>query len=97
MLVEENLYMKAILIVLVDKVDDDFDHGVLFLGSAFGDHQGEGDEGVVGNALGAVLIIKDAITVEKPQEQCGGNAFVAVAEGVILGNEIQEHGCLLLD
>lgn len=38
MLVEENLYMKAILIVLVDKVDDDFDHGVLFFGAAFGDH-----------------------------------------------------------
>lgn len=58
--------MKAILIVLVDKVDDDFDHCVLFFGAAFGDHEGEGDEGVVGDALGTVLIIKDAIAVEEP-------------------------------
>lgn len=68
MLVEENLYMKAILIVLVDKIDDDFDHCVLFFGTAFGNHQGEGDEGIVGDALGAILIIKDAVTVKKPQE-----------------------------
>lgn len=88
--------MKAILIVLVDKVDDDFDHCVLFFGAAFGNHEGEGYEGVVGDALGAVFIVKDAVAVEEPQEQCGGNAFVAVAEGVILSNEIQEHGCLFL-
>lgn len=60
--------MKAILIVLVDEVDDDFDHGVFFFGAAFSYHEGEGDEGVVGDALGAVLIIKDAVTVEEPQE-----------------------------
>lgn len=80
--------MKAILIVLVDEVDDDFDHCVLFLGAAFGDHKGEGNKGVVGDALGAVLIIKDAVAIEEPEEQCGGNAFVAVAEGVVLSNEI---------
>lgn len=27
------------LVVLVDEVDNDFDHGVLFLGAAFGDYQ----------------------------------------------------------
>lgn len=27
-------------IVLVDKIDDDFDHCVLFFGAAFGNHQG---------------------------------------------------------
>lgn len=89
--------MKAILIILVDQVNDNFDHGVLFFGTAFGNHQGEGDKGVVGDALGAVLIIKDAVAIEEPQKQSGSNAFVAVAEGMVLGNEIQEHGCLLLD
>lgn len=68
MLVEENLYMKAILIILIDQVNDDFDHCVLFFGATFGNHQGEGDEGIVGDALGANLIIKDAVTVKKPQE-----------------------------
>ena len=53
---------------------------VSFFGAAFGNHQGEGNKGVVGNTLGAVLIIKDAVAIEEPQEQCGGNAFVAVAE-----------------
>ena len=85
------------LIFLINKIDDDFDHCVFFFGAAFGDHEGEGNEGVVGDALGSVLIIKDAVAIEEPQEQCGGNAFVTVAEGVVLGNEIQEHGCLFLN
>lgn len=82
------------LVVFVNQVDDNFDHCVLFFGAAFGDHEGEGDEGVVGDALGTVLIIQDTVAVEEPEEQCGGNAFVAVAEGVVLSNEIQEHGGL---
>ena len=55
-------------IVLVDEVDDDFNHGILFLGATFGNHQGEGNECVVGNALGAVSVIENAVAVEKPQE-----------------------------
>lgn len=53
-------------VVFVDEVDDYFDHGVLFLGAAFGNHEGEGNKGIVGDSLGAVFIIKDAIAVEKP-------------------------------
>ena len=74
------LWQEDRLIVLVDEVDNDFNHCVLFLGTAFGYHQGEGDEGVVGDAFGAILIVENAVAVEEPQEQCGGNAFVAVAE-----------------
>lgn len=40
------------LVVLVNKIDDDFDHCVLFLGTAFGNHEGEGCKGVAGDALG---------------------------------------------
>ena len=29
-------------------------------------------------------------------QECGGNAFVAVAERVVLGDKIEEHGCFLL-
>ena len=46
------------LIIFVDEVDDDFDHRVLFFGTAFGNHEGEGDGSIVGDALGAILIIK---------------------------------------
>lgn len=56
------------LVILVDEVDNDFDHCVFFFGSAFGNHQSEGDEGVVGDALGAILIIKDAVAIEEPEE-----------------------------
>ena len=85
------------LVVFVDEVDDYFYHGVLFFGAAFGYHQSESDEGIVGDAFGAVFIVKDAVAIEKPKEECGGNAFVAVAEGVILGNKIQKHGGFFLD
>lgn len=85
------------LVVFVDEVDDYFYHGVLFFGAAFGYHQGEGNKGVVGDSLGAVFIVKDAVAIEELKEECGGNAFVAVAEGVVLGDEIEEHCCLFFD
>lgn len=49
------------LIFLVNKVDDDFDHCVLFLGATFGNHEGEGDKGIIGDALGSILVIKNAV------------------------------------
>ena len=88
--------MDKASVLLVDEVDDDFNHCVLFLSAAFCYHKGKGDEGVVGNALCAVFVVENAIAVEEPQEQCGGNAFVAVTERVVFGNEIQEHGGFLL-
>lgn len=49
------------------------------------------------DVVGALFIIKYAVAVEEPQEECGGNAFVAVAEGVILGNGgILKHNRLSL-
>lgn len=44
-------------VVLVDEVDDDFEHSVFFFGAAFSDHKGQGDKGIVSDALGAVFII----------------------------------------
>ena len=68
------------LILLVDKIDHHFHHYVFFFGFAFGDHEGEGNEGVVGDALGAVLTVKDAIIIEEPKEQGGCDTFVAIGE-----------------
>lgn len=56
------------LVILVDEVDNDFDHGVFFFGAAFCNHEGEGDKGIVGDALCAILIIKDAVAIEEPEE-----------------------------
>lgn len=53
-------------VILVDQVDDYFDHCVFFFGATFGNHSSESDEGGVRDALGAVFIIKYPIVVEKP-------------------------------
>lgn len=51
------------LVVLIDKIDDDFYHGILLFGAAFGYHQGEGNESIVSYALGAILIVEDAVAI----------------------------------
>ncbi|EJX00614.1 hypothetical protein EVA_11284 [gut metagenome] len=56
--------------------------------------QGERHQGVVCNTLGAVFIVKDVIAIEKPQKQRGSNTLVAIAEGIILGDKVKQHGCL---
>lgn len=73
----------SLSVVLVDKVYNHFQHGVLFLSTAFRYHQGERHQGIVCYALGAVFIVKDAIAIEKPQEQRGSDTFVAIAEGLV--------------
>ena len=82
-------------IPLINQVHHDLDHYVFFFRLALGNHQGQGDEGVVGEAFGAVFAIEDAVVVEEPEEQGGGDAFVSVAEGVVLCDKIQEHGGFL--
>ncbi len=43
-----------ISVIFVNKIDDDFDHCVFFFGTAFGDHEGEGDKGIIDTALGII-------------------------------------------
>ena len=81
-----------LLVILVYQIHHHLDHHVLLLWAALGYHQGEGHEGAVSNALGAVLAVEDAIVVEEPEEQRGGDTLVAVAEGVVLGDEVEQHG-----
>lgn len=42
------------------------------------------------------VVIENAVLIHKPKEQSGGNTLIAVTEAVVLGNEIKEHGRLLL-
>lgn len=69
---------KKLEILLVNQIHHDLHHHVLFLRLALGNHQSQGDERVVCQAFRAVFAIEDAVVVEKPQEQRGGNALVAV-------------------
>jgi len=48
-------------IVFVDQVHDNFHHDILFLRPALGYHDREGNEGAVGDALGAVLTVENAV------------------------------------
>lgn len=59
---------------------------------AFGNHNGEGDESA-GRDFG-FAIIKKAVFIgsEVVDEKEGGDTFVAVEEGVIFDNEIEEVG-----
>ncbi len=44
--------VRHALIPAVDQIDDQLDHGFLVRGVALGDHQPDGHQGIVGNALG---------------------------------------------
>ena len=62
---------------MVNQIHHNFHHYVLLLCPALSNHQGQGNEGVVGQTLAAVRAVEDAIVVEKPQEERGGNTLVA--------------------
>ena len=80
----KNVAQLSLSVVLIDQIHHHLHHHVLLLRFALGNHQREGHEGVVSDALAAVFVIEDAVVVEEPKEQCGGDAFVAVAERVVL-------------
>ena len=54
------------LIVFVYQVYYDLYHYILFFRTAFGNHQRKSNKGVVGDALCAVRIVKNAVTCHKP-------------------------------
>ena len=84
------------MISLINQIYHYFHHHVFLFGFALGNHQREGNECVVGQPLGAVLTIEYAVVVEEPEEKRGSNALVAVAEGVVLCDEIKQHGGFFL-
>lgn len=73
-------HQVTILVALIDKIYHHFHHHVLFLRLAFGYHQREGHEGVVGNTLGTILAVKNTVVVHKPEEERSGNTFVSVTK-----------------
>ena len=85
------------LVVLVYQVYNDLHHHVLLLRAAFGYHEREGDQSVVGYALRAVRVVEDTVTSHEPQEKSSGNAFVAVSERMVLRDQVEQHGGLFLD
>ncbi len=58
--------LKRTVIILIDEVDDDFYHRILFFCTALSDHKCQGYEGVVGDTFCAIFIEKYAVTIWKP-------------------------------
>ena len=84
-----HLAAHSLLIALVDQVHHHFHHHIFFLRLALRNHQREGNEGIVGNALAPVFTVKNAVVVHKPQKQRGGNTLVTIAEAMVFGDEIE--------
>ena len=61
---------------MVNQIYNDLHHHVLFLRPALSYHQGKGYEGVVSQSLAAVRMVEDAVVVEKPQEERGGEVII---------------------
>ena len=80
-----------------DEVKEDVDKDFLVGGSAFGDHQGHGDEGIVGDALAAIVAVEDVVLFEEPQEKRGGDTLVAIDERMVFDQEIEQVRGLGLD
>ena len=59
------------LIPLINQIHHHLHHHIFLLGAALGNHQREGHEGVVRQALGAVGAVEDAVVVQEPKEQGG--------------------------
>ena len=55
---------EELIVAAVDQVDDDFDDGFFFFRAAFGDEQGQGHQGIVGQALGAVGAVENGVAGE---------------------------------
>ena len=51
---------KPLLILLINQIYNHFHHDILFLGAALGNHQGEGNEGVVGTRIKSFFSKKNA-------------------------------------
>jgi len=80
----------------VDQVDEYFHDGLFLLRPALGDQQGQRNLCVAGQSFAAVGPGEDVVAAEESDEQGGGNALVAVAEGVVLDDEVEEVYPLLL-
>lgn len=66
---------KKLWIILVYQIHNHFHHHILLLGTAFGNHQGECHERVVGYTLASVCGIENAVLLHEPQEEHGGNTL----------------------
>ena len=79
----------------IDQIDDHFDYGVFLFRLAFSNQQGQGDQCIIGQALAAVGTIEDVVGVQEIDEEGRSDSLVAVAESMVLDDEIEQVGSFL--
>jgi len=81
---------QASSVVALQQAHDEADHEVPLPQFAFGGQERQGDHRVVGDALRTVGAREELVPGEVLQEQQRPDAPVAVGEGVILDDEVQQ-------
>lgn len=76
-------------IVLINQVHHNLRHHVFFLRAALGNHQRQGDQRVVVQQARTIGTVENPIVLQKPKEQEGGDAFVAITERMVLNRQIE--------
>jgi hypothetical protein len=82
---------------LIDEIHDELYHHLLLRWIGLGDEEGEGRETSIIDLDFAVLLPAVTILLEKPDKEKGTDALVAVSEGVVFDDEVEEMCSLLLD
>ena len=85
----------CLFIPLVDEVDYHLYHDIFFFGTAFGNHQRKGYEGIIRQSFRTVGTIKNTIVIQEPKKQGCCNTLVPVAERMIFGDKVEQHGGFL--
>ena len=94
---EWNYCPNGSIVIPVDEVDDHLDDSLLLLVPALSDEEGQCHQGIVSQTLAAIRPLEDTVSPEEIDEQRRRDPLVAVAEGVVLDDEVEEIGPLLLD
>src|SRR3989344_4252313 len=89
--------MVSSCVLAVDQVDNHLDHDLPLIWLALGNQQGKCHQSIVGNAFLTVGVIQETLSLQKPDKNSGGNPLVAVGERMVLDDEVQQVGGLLLD
>ena len=84
------------LILLINQIHHQFHHRILLLRLALGDHDGDGHQGVVADAFAAVGAEEHLVFIHEINEEPRRDALVAIGEGVVLHNEVQQVGRFFL-
>lgn len=67
-------------VLAVDQVDNHLDHDLPLIGFTLGDQQGKRNQRIVGDTLVSFGVVQEALPLQKPEKNRGGNSLVAVGE-----------------